>query len=148
MSDAENPEVILAKHLLEDSTLRIRYQHEFSLAGFQSLILINGGAIIGLLTYAGNRTDTIAAHHLSGAFISYVIGLAGTILAYLFAYYSQGLFMSVETHDAFKRLGFETEKPVNASRNGKRCVIVAVSLTIAGLVAFVVGSWLAMSGIS
>ena len=147
MSDAENPQVILAKHLLEDSTLRVRYQHEFSLAGFQSLILINGGAIIGLLTYAGNLKDKVAANQLSGAFLSYVIGLAVTILAYLFAYYSQGLFMTAEMHDALEQLGLETEQPPNLGRNGNRCIIVAVALTIAGLGAFVAGSWLAMSAL-
>jgi hypothetical protein len=54
MSDTENPQYIYARYLLDDAATRPRYQHEFSLAGFRTLILINGGAIIGLLTYAGN----------------------------------------------------------------------------------------------
>ena len=148
MSEVESPQMILAKHLLEDSPVRVRYPHDFSLAGFQSLILINGGAIIGLLTYAGNQNDSVAAHQLSGAFICYVIGLAVTILAYLFAYYSQGLFMNAEMNEGIELLGIEIEQSPNLVRNGERCIIVAVVMTIVGLGAFVAGSWLAMSALS
>jgi hypothetical protein len=150
MSEVEESRIILAKHLLEDSSVRVRYQHEFSLAGFQALILINGGAIIGLLTYAGNLKDTVAAHELSGAFISYVIGLVSTVLAYLFAYYSQGLFMDVEMQIAIKLLGLDAAETSNSTKGpkGEVCIVAAVILTVIGLCAFIIGSWLAMSGLS
>src|SRR5687768_3865329 len=100
--DSRDP---LTAYLLNDAAARIRFQHEFALAGFRTLVLINGGAIIALLTYAGNVLDRAGASSLGGAFLFYAAGLSTTTLAYVFAYYSQAMYLdSVGTH-ALRRLG-------------------------------------------
>lgn len=132
----------------------MRYQHEFALAGFRTLVLINGGAIIALLTYAGNVLDRAGARGLATAFGWYVVGVVATTLAYVVAYYSQGMLMEATGVTALRRLGL-IEKPEKqfdtVTRNerwGNILIIAGVVLSVAGLVGFVVGSIYAMRALT
>jgi len=113
MTEPPNERVI--EFLLRDSAKRHQYQHEFSLAGFKTLILLNGGATISLLTYLGHSTGQQIRHQLSAAFTWYVIGLVSVVLAYLVAYLSQGAFLRATSLEAFKRLSLGAADALPAS---------------------------------
>jgi hypothetical protein len=150
MANEENPIALLAKSRLADAALRLRYQHEFSVEGFKMLTLINGGAIIALLTYAGHSTGAMAATKLSHAFLAYTAGLVAAAFAYLAAYESQGSLMNHDVLEAYRLLGLEAKDgstPDGYARRGMIKVYVAMSVSVLSLIAFVVGSWLAMSAL-
>jgi len=150
----DDPRVAFAEHQLQDVGNRVRFQHEFALAGFRTLVLINGGAIIALLTYMGNVAEKHAAHALGSAFIWYVVGLSSTTIAYVFAYYSQGMFLTVSIVEAQIWLGVTADpdadnaKSKKALKRGKWCIYAAVVATILGLASFVAGSSCAMAGLT
>jgi hypothetical protein len=137
----------VAENLLRDANDRLRYQQEFSVAGFKTLILINGGAIIALLTYAGHMSGNRSASEFSGALIAYTAGLLTSVLAYLAAYFSQAQFMQDSTIRAYRLLGLEavsTKSEDDYRRLGNVAVAVAIALCILSLSAFAFGSWSAM----
>lgn len=144
------PNEIIVEHLLRDSEKRHAYQHEFSLAGFRTLILLNGGAIISLLTYIGHNSRDLAGQ-FSKAFIWYVVGLVAVVLSYLAAYYSQGAFLNAAASEAFSRAGLKAQGNKTPEQHiliGRRAIAVAVGLCVLSLVAFTVGSWCAMRGLT
>lgn len=151
--DLENPAAKdhLVEHLLRDSEKRHQYQHEFSLAGFKTLILLNGGAIISLLTYIGHNSGEHLAGRLSASFIWYVLGLVAVVLAYLAAYFSQGAFLNATGLEAFKAAGHEFEgkkTPDHYASIGTKWIAVGVVLCALSPVAFIVGSSSAMRALS
>ncbi|USA40213.1 hypothetical protein NCF86_03390 [Pelagerythrobacter marinus] len=154
MSDNRSPHVIVAEEKLADAHDRVRFQHEFSLAGFRSLILINGGAIIALLTYAGNALDRQDATQLQSAFLWYVAGLVTTTAAYVFAYFSQGAYMAVTYTEAMQQLGLhgtgaeEKRKSERQERYGGVFISIGVLLVVASLLSFVMGSISAMNALT
>ena len=136
---------------LEDAQLRLKYQHEFSLAGLKALILINGGAIIGLLTYAGNASSKVTAGQLQGAFTGYVAGLVLGVLSYIGAYLSQAEFMQVSTLEGQQLLGLSpmAGRTVESYRKvGTRVVRFAIACAFLSLVGFVAGSGYALKAIT
>lgn len=143
-----------ARFFFQDASDRLRFQHEYALGGFRTLILINGGAIVGLLTYAGNVLDKAAARGLSAAFIWYAVGLGLTTFSYLLAYFSQSFVMAQSTTEAYLALGV-VEDPDKAksdqARSGKRgaaLISAGIVLVVSGLVCFVVGSICAMGALT
>jgi hypothetical protein len=145
------PQERVAQWLLDDSAQRHAYQHEFSLAGFKTLVLINGGAIIALLTYIGNHASGHTATAFSCAFASYAAGLVLAMIAYLAAYFSQGSFLNVTGQRAWTLLGMESADkttPETYAARGNLWIGAGVILCVLSLVAFVLGSWSAMNGLS
>ena len=144
---------VLGEHLLKDAEGRVRYQQEFAIAGLRALLLINGGAIIGLLTYAGNSSAERGAASLDIAFIWYVLALVATIMAYLFAYLSQGAFMNATVFSAMRQLELDpgeegsVENTKCLAKRGNIAIGFAIALVVASLVGFIVGSFEAMSAL-
>src|SRR3954466_14916041 len=100
---------MLAERRVDDSADRVRFQQQYTVEGFKTLTLINGGAIIALLTYAGSKTATGVTHDFGPAFIGYAVGLALSVLAYLFAYYSQGELSNGDMQEAYRLLGLQNQ---------------------------------------
>lgn len=145
------PQLRLAENYLEDANDRLQFQHEYSIAGFKTLILINGGAVISLLTYIGHTPHGNAAHNLSRAFIGYIVGLVVAVLAYLAAYFSQANFMQDSTLRAYAQLDIQAVESKGADayrRFGNVAVGFGVALSVLSLVAFVIGSVCAMAALS
>jgi hypothetical protein len=144
-----NPE--LAKHLFNDAVERLKYQHEYTIAGLKTLIWINGGAIIALLTYAGNGGN-FGALHLHLSFVGYAAGIAAAAASYLCAYISQGAYMQYSTINGILRLGFAVEDAnTRADRFktwGNRARLTGGVLSVLGLVAFVFGSYHALMALT
>jgi len=143
---------MLAERRVDDSTDRVRFQQEYTVQGFKTLTLINGGAIIALLTYAGSKTATGVTLNFEPAFIGYAVGLALSVLAYLFAYYSQGELSNGDMQEAYRLLGLQDEagakEQAKFEKGGERWGISAVVLAVLSLASFVAGSWCAMQALS
>lgn len=136
---------------LEDAQLRLQYQHEYTLAGLKALILINGGAIIALLTYAGHTASAATAGKLEGAFGLYVAGLALGVLAYVAAYISQSQLMNHSTLEAQRMLGLSApggRTSTSYEKAGTRAVYFGIAFAVFSLTSFAGGSMYALKAVA
>ena len=72
-----------------------------SIEALKILALANGGACVALLTFCGNlasKGQSPLLGNFKPAIISYCLGLASTMLAFLFAYYTQLRLYNEEKH--------------------------------------------------
>lgn len=148
----DNPHHAVSDHFFEDSSARLQYQHEYTLAGLKTLIIINGGAIIGLLTYAGNASGKVQAAQFNSAFMAYAAGLILAVLTYLTAYLSQAEFMNGSILEAYQKRGLETtggpKTKDEYDKRGTLYVAVGILLAVGSLAGFGTGSYFAKQAIS
>lgn len=140
----------LADDFLADANRRIQFQHEYTLAGFRTLILLEGGAIVALLTYAGNAAAKVKAADFGPAFGLYVVSLVLAVLGYLFAYGNQGAVSSGSVMEAHRLYGKKTDTTVTIEQWERRALIffvLALSSVLLSLAGFVAASWFAMTAI-
>lgn len=150
MEDCDHNQM-LAKSRIEDTHARLGFQQEFSVEGFKTLVLINGGAIIALLTYAGHSAVTPVAARLAHALLAYTAGLICAVVAYLTAYLSQASLMNFDMLEAYRLLGIEPDTKKTRDdfeKSGMRHVSLGIGLSLLSLAAFIAGSWLAMDALS
>lgn len=86
----------LYKHQLEIRRMLARGTLEFGTLGVKSLILVNGAAVIALLTFVGNYAKTYAASSvsfeaLSQALASFAWGTGTALVVAMLSYISQAL---------------------------------------------------------
>lgn len=148
--ETNGPQERLINFYLEDATDRLRFQHEYSIAGFKTLILINGGAVIALLTYAGNVKDGLEPANLQWAFIGYITGLVFAMSSYLTAYMGQALIMHHSSAAALVAMGVQEPDQAGQHRRESKATMwigISIGLCVASLVAFIGGSIAAMCGL-
>lgn len=134
-------------HHLSDAIERIKSQNEFSQSAFRALLLINGGAIVAMLTYAGNVLKPDGVANLTLAFVGYASGLLCTVIAMIAAYFSQGAAFDHAWTESQRLLG----KPVPESKGSAVNLanrIIAVGLVIGALAGFVLGSAAALDALT
>jgi hypothetical protein len=96
------------EHHLAASTDGQKYVIDFALLTLRTLSIVNGGALIGMLTFIGNfPAFADAGSPIWWSFILFGGGLAFTLASMLYAYLSQGV-MSVMTHRVGYRMYFDT----------------------------------------
>lgn len=148
------PREIYAAHFLEDASERLRFQNEATLAGFKTLVLINGAAVIALLTYAGNVKEAQITSQFGSAFSWYIAGLMATTVAYGCAYLSQGMFMQTDGYHAQLEFGDLADpsgveaKAQKSTTRGWASIWVAAALASIGVVGFGMGSYSAMQALT
>jgi hypothetical protein len=76
---------------------------DYSLAGLKGAFAANGGAIVGLLTFVGNRAVVVEPQTLWWAFVWFSLGIGGALLAYLAGFLAQAAHMNGEA--AYKKGG-------------------------------------------
>src|SRR5437868_6324457 len=101
MSEGPTPPATASKNLreevarldyqanIQEAADRLRFQQEIGLAACKSTILVNGGAIIALLTFIGNHP---AGHDIAGlkqAFGGFSVGIVSTLVSLWLAYLGQ-----------------------------------------------------------
>ena len=139
----------MAQDLLGDASNRIQFQHEYTLAGFKTLIYLEGGSIIALLTYAGHSDGSIA-RRFAPAILLYAGALVVTVLGYLTAYASQGDFANHSAMNAYQFLGLEPVSKRSADfyrTRGTIFVYLGIGLCVLSLGGFIAGCWKAMLAI-
>lgn len=131
---------------------RIKYQVEFAQSALKSLVLVNGGGILSLLTALGNSS---MHHDNQGMFWSFVwfgCGLGSGLTAYFGAFFSQLYFYNAaqqEAWDAQARahsLATETETTGDFER-GNRSMRFGLIAATASLSSFVIGAFVALNAL-
>lgn len=109
-----------------------------SVEGMKALLLINGGAIVALLTFLGNAKAGKELAQCSGVpLAAFVFGVIFTVITFVFAYATQFALFN------------ETVRP-EKYRGPKHMAFVYLSLLfiLLSLIAFIVGCFTSISALS
>ena len=134
---------------------RIRIQAVLAQKLLAALLLANGGALIALFTFIGNSAVVIRAGLLWAGFGAFVLGLVLALAAFVLAFLSQDRFYltchhEAERHRASLRAGIVQEDNSaerEAIAQGLRFYAVGVAIAVGSIVAFALGSGLALAGV-
>lgn len=141
-----------------DAVERVKIQASIADRAMQSLMIANGGAMVALFTFAGNvaKVGTSPVHldavGLKRAFAAFVVGLAATLLAHLFAFVSQDRYYNVSMHEAVRAQATiakgeqvtDQAAAQAAFATGQRAYIVGLGTFLVAVIAFVVGCGFAL----
>lgn len=135
---------------------RLGYQHDFAQAALKNLMLVNGGSIVALLTFIGNKGLEFDDVLMWWAFFSFGVGLLLSFIALITAYLSQGAFMQANYYQA-ERLSWRlagrvwpdeyVTKENEAESQGDWCRWIAIAACIAGVLSFCAGSLLGLNSL-
>lgn len=121
----------------EQSNKMMDWMNTFAKMVFSSLVIINGGAIISLLTFLGNAKFIKNFSNLwFWAISSYCLGIIFIILGMVFAYWTQKIFREGKDLDIIN--GFETSD-LNKNKIGVGFRVWAIVLSSLSLLLFVLG---------
>ncbi|MFZ0268356.1 hypothetical protein [Caulobacter sp.] len=137
---------------------RLRYQVQFADSALKSLMLMNGGAIVGLFTFIGNTAGKHAAITLKGAplwwaFGSFVLGMVLAMLSNIGAFLSQDFFANAtgrEREETLIRLRGDNrvwKPPTVFMRAGIAAQFGGIAAAILSLCVFAFGCWCALSAV-
>ena len=88
-------------HFYEDARINNRGAIEFGIVGLRSLFLVNGGAMLAMLTFVGNvcvTSEAVLNYRL--AFLCFGIGISSALIATFCSYFSQGVSGVTSIYDA------------------------------------------------
>ncbi len=145
----------LSKQLALDAhraaTERSKYVIEMAQLGLRSLVLVNGGALVGMLTFLGHNPDMALRGQLWVGFGWLIAGLAMALAAILVAYLTQQVFSTSEYHEAYRLLllsygDAEAAKREEGKEDRHRAIgswlqTVAILVAAGSFVSFAVGSY-------
>jgi len=131
--------------------------HETAHATLKALMILNGGAVIGIITFLGNYADAEKAGlkldfaDIKGAIAIYLAGLSAGVLAFLLGYIGQDC-GHASRHEEAAATYASMRDGVDADRSGIRKYYIATSILLGSaivscviaLVCFVAGSWRAV----
>ncbi|MFP5435503.1 MAG: hypothetical protein ACLGIM_20660 [Alphaproteobacteria bacterium] len=131
---------------------RLRFQTEFAQAALKSLMLVNGGAILAILTFLGNSKARYSVFPIKLAFVCFIAGIVLVLFAYICAYFSQGHFMNVNVYERsnvqHRMAGLVS--PNDSSRFltvGNRFLYGAIGSAVGSCISFGCGAFSALNGI-
>lgn len=136
---------------LSETSDRLKYQVEFAQSALKNLHLVNGGAIIALLTFIGNVNVEFDYRSLWWGFAWFCIGLTSSLMAYLGAYFSQAYFMNHTQKEAWSAQARARGMPDTSGGHrefkiGNIHLVMAIVFTFLSVVCFVIGSLVSLSG--
>lgn len=140
-----------------DAVQRLQFQHDFAQSALRTLVLVNGGAIIGLFTFIGNGRAAFDGAGLKCAFAWLVVALFLSMFAYFGAFYSQANYMNASAYAAVasrEALGNLERDPNNRRQQdrlrfwGDVCIWLGIGSAFASLGSFALGSWFALSAVT
>jgi hypothetical protein len=137
---------------------RLKFQVSFAETMFRSLMLVNGGAIVGLFTFIGNLDQKNAAfglspHSLWTAFTLFCCGLATALVSIAGAYFSQQFYYEVTHEELLMCQRYEATGEIGPDERGKAhsrggfAQIIGVSGAVASMLCFMMGAGVALSAV-
>lgn len=137
---------------IKEASDRLRFQHEIGLAAVRSVLLANGGAVVALLTFIGNKEANFDAADLSRAFTFFSLGIGASLLSMWSSYVGQEWLSNMRTSIAWnyqqdmrgKPRSNEFEKERTA---GWRLMLVSSAFVLTGVGSFIAGAFTALRGI-
>ena len=138
---------------IAEASERMHFQVEYSQSALKNLNLVNGGAIVALLTFIGNTNHGFDAYAMKFAFGWFSAGLGFSLLAYFGAFFSQFFFMNVPFSDAWNAQAVAHGEKVQHSNQkdykfGNLTMGAGIALATLSCLAFVIGSFVALDGLS
>ena len=121
--------------------------------GLQSLMLINGGALIALFTLLGSKAQLHVDHRLLWAsFTLFAAGLAATVVSNFAAFFAQGFYYQSTQHQAWnaqKRVHAlpEAHDVQTPYKRGDIAEVVGIGAAIVALAGFIAGCAFAFAGV-
>jgi hypothetical protein len=139
----------------QDALERLRFQAEFSQSAWKGLTLVNGGAIIALFTFIGNYHHGTDPTRIWAAFACFAGGLALNLASIMTGFLSQSYFMKSDVSALWNKQaemhGYEPQHRETQGREfgmGNLWWRIAVGACSLSLAAFIVGSGLALAGVT
>ena len=137
----------------KDAEKRLDYADRYAHAGIKSLFLVNGAAIISLLTFIGNSATEYDRRGLFWEFAWFALGLATAISANFGAYFCQNFFLLNSWKRALnaKYQAMGIEHKLDDSRDmrvGNFWIAMAISSAVMSFFLFVLGSFVALVAIT
>jgi len=138
---------------MEDAGERLRYQVQFSQAALKNLHLVNGGAVLALLTFLGHTDLNVNYRAIWWAFVWFGLGLATSLASYFGAYFSQAHFMNVSIMEAWNAQQRARGLPPPHDyrphfRVGNLYMYLGIAAAVVSLALFVIGAFVGLSGLS
>ena len=143
--DYESNLAIAASHL--------QYQVEFAQSLLKNLTIVNGGAIVAILTFIGNTQSAFDTAQLWQSVSAFSIGLGSVLLSYLSAHACQSYFHGFHMGAAWKAQtdakGLRRDNMNgNDLKTGNRYLLTANFFSALSLVSFITGSILGIGALS
>ena len=133
---------------------RLKFQQQCALATIKSLTIVNGGAILSLLTFIGNNNAHYDVPALRQAFEGFGLGLVLALASYIAAYHSESWYMHSDTSDSWNYQDDMRQMPrrhhADANKERRRgwlLQIAAIGLVTGSLPMFIYGCFRALTGI-
>ena len=139
--------------MMKDAELRLEYADKYAHAGIRSLFLVNGAAIISLLTFIGNTGTVFDKRGLFWAFFWLAVGLSFALLANFGAYFSQNYYMLHSQKTAwnakYDSYGLTPQQDSSKEiRIGHSWIGVAIFSSVMSFAMFVTGIFVALIAIT
>lgn len=117
-------------------------------------MLVNGGAIVALFTLLGNASMKVDAARIWYAFFAFALGIFATLASNLVAYITQSAYFQQDTSSAWNAQELMHGRPPKWQKALDREIKIggftewtALVAAVVGLLAFLVGSMLALSAV-
>jgi hypothetical protein len=138
---------------IDEAADRLRFQVEFAQSTLKNLYLINGGALVALLTFIGNTGIDFDQLAMWWSFLWFALGLAASMFAHLGAYFSQAYYME----QTFKQAWNAQLRAKGAQENfdftreyrlGNFWLYFGVVAACTSLFMFIVGTFVGLDGLA
>lgn len=131
---------------------RMEVQNQLGQSALKSMMLVNGGAIIALLTFIGNEAHIANASYLKCGLSMFGAGLFLSLLAYFAAYLGQADFMNVAgirmVDMRAQSMEVDSEEtPEIFEKRGMKLLWAAIGLLFGSLLLFGLGAVASINGI-
>lgn len=143
--------------LYSAAEMRGRAVVDFALLGLRSLLLLHGGALVGMLTFLGNFPELAqAGNALWCAFTAFIVGLLLALVAVALSYIAQQIFTLQDSAGADKVLFHYIEQPdeklevaeLKHHKLGRALQVWAVIVSVLSVVALGVGAWAGVAALA
>ena len=136
---------------IQEAACRLRFQVEYSQSALRNLTLVNGGAIIALLTFIGNSNSTMSIISTKWSFSWFSLGLFLSLISYFGAFFSQKFFMNVSFYKAWNAQYQARSLPAPYDitqdfKKGNRAMCAGIISALFSATCFVIGSFVALDG--
>jgi hypothetical protein len=136
----------------QDLEERLRLQSQIGMGAVRSIFLVNGGAIIGLLTFLGNSKSDFDVRSMHTAFIWFLFGLFFAVLAPVAGFLSQTHYQRSSYREMIDMLRLRTSAApendhVESAGRAERWLLTGLLFVVASFACFAVGSLGAVSSI-
>lgn len=159
MTTEIDPNVLNHLHTLafeaatKDAEKRLEFADSYAHAALKSLFLVNGAAIVSLLTMIGNVEAKYNKNGLFWSFFCFATGLAMALMAYFGAYFCQNFYMVASFKRAwsakYKLLGLKDDTDSDREeQTGNKVIIFAILTAVLSFCFFVIGAFVALFAIT